>query len=114
MPTHGNIIMKKRQNPKRINVPNDRTFLAGYDCVTRDHLPPNVRTRRRYKQGAAPKGRCRCRGQRGRGIGSIFRFAKKLAKNQMVRNLGKMVLQELSGVYDEGVKRIKNKKLKKY
>ena len=114
MPTRGNIIMRKRQNPKRVSLPNNRTFLAGYDCVTRDHLPLSVRTRQRYKQRAAPKGRRRCRGQRGRGIGSIFRFAKKLAKNPMVRNLGKMVLQELSGVYDEGVKRIKNKKLKKY
>ena len=45
--------------------------------------------------------------------GSILRVPKKLAKNPIVRNLGKMVLQELPGLYDKGVKRIKTKKLKK-
>ena len=109
MPTRDNIIMRKRQNPKRVSLPDGKTFLARYERVTRDHLPPNVRMRRRYKQIAAPKVRRRW----GWGIGSIFRFAKKLAKNPIVRNLGKMVLQELPGVYDKGVKRIKNKKLKK-
>ena len=69
--------------------------------------------RQRYKQTAAPKGRRRRRGQRGRRMGSIFRFAKTLAKNPMVRNLGKMALQELPGVYDKGVKRIWKKKTKK-
>ena len=76
--------------------------------VRRYHLPLNVRMRRRYKQRAAPKGRHRCRSQRDRGIGSIFRFAKKLAKNPMVRNLGKMVLQEIPGVYEKGVKKKEN------
>ena len=66
-----------------------------------------MRMRRRYKQRAAPKGRHRCRSQRDRGIGSIFRFAKKLAKNPMVRNLGKMVLQKIPGVYEKGVKKKK-------
>ena len=31
----------------------------------------------------------------------------------MVRNLGKIVLKELPGVYNKGVKKIKDKKLKK-
>ena len=113
MPTRDNIIMRKCQNPKRVSLPDGKTFLARYERVTRDHLPPNVRMRRRYKQIAAPKVRRRHRDQRGWGISSIFRFAKKLAKNPIVRNIGKMVLQELPGVYDKGVKRIKNKKLKK-
>ena len=110
MPTRDNILMRKCQNPKRVSLPDGRTFLASYKHVTRDHLPPNVRMKRRYKQGAAPKGRRWCRGQRRWGIGSIFRFSKKLAENPMVRNLGKMALQELTGVYDKGVKRILKKK----
>ena len=60
--------------------------------------------RGQYKQRAAPKGRCRHRGQRVQGIDLIFRFAKKLAKSPMVRNLDKIGLQELPGVYDKGVK----------
>ena len=63
-----------------------------------------MRMRRRYKQRAAPKGRHRCRSQR---------VAKKLAKNPMVRNLGKMVLQEIPGVYEKGVKKKKKKILMK-
>ena len=38
-------------------------------------------------------------------IGSLFRFAKKLVKNPMVRNLGTMALKELPGVYNKGVKK---------
>ena len=63
------------------------------------------RIRWRYKQKAAPKSRRRSRGKRGQGIGSIFRFAKNLAKSPMVRNLGEMALQKLPGVYDKGEKK---------
>ena len=42
-------------------------------------------------------------------MGSLFNFTKKLAKNPMVRNLGKMALKELPGVYNKGVKKLKNK-----
>ena len=107
MPSRDNIIMRKCQTPKRVNLPDGRTFLARYKRVTRDHLPPSVRMRRHYIQRAAPKGRRRHRGQRGWGIGSLFRFAKKLAKNPMVRNASKMALKELPGAYDKGVKKIK-------
>ena len=65
MPTRDNIIMRKRQNPKRVSLPDGKTFLARYERVTRDHLPPNVRMRRSYKQIAAPKVRRRHRDQRG-------------------------------------------------
>ena len=86
-------MMRKRQNPKSVSLPDGRPFLARYKCVNRDHLPPNVRMRQYYKQRAAPKGRHRPGGQRDQRIGSIFRLAKKLAKNPMVRNLGKMALK---------------------
>ena len=69
MPSHDNIC----QTPKKVNLPDGRTFLARYKRVTRDHLPTSVRMRRHYIQRAAPKGRRRH--QRGWGIGSLFRFA---------------------------------------
>ena len=50
MPTRDNFIMRKRQNPKRVSLPDGKTFIARYECVTRDHLPPNVRMRRRYNK----------------------------------------------------------------
>ena len=58
-----------------------------------------------YKERAVPKGRCRCGVQGGQGVGSLFSFKKKLAKNLIVRNLGKMALKELPGVYTKGVRK---------
>ena len=51
--------MVKRQNPKRVTLPNGRTFLARYRRATRGELLANVRLERPYKQRAAPRGRRR-------------------------------------------------------
>ena len=50
MPARNRIIMMKRETPKRVTLPNGRTFIARYERVTRDHLPGNVRLERPYKQ----------------------------------------------------------------
>ena len=50
-----NCVMVKRATPKRVNLPNDRSFLAGYESFPRDKLPPNITIIRRYKQRLAPK-----------------------------------------------------------
>ena len=62
------IVMVKRQNPKRVTLPNGRTFLARYRRATRRELPANVRLERPYKQRAAPRGRRRRVTQGGRGL----------------------------------------------
>ena len=49
--------MVRRQNPKRVTLPNGRTFLARYRRATRTELPANVRLERPYRQRAAPRGR---------------------------------------------------------
>ena len=46
--------MIRRENPKRLVLPNGRTFYAKYRRATQDELPANVRIRRCYKQRAAP------------------------------------------------------------
>ena len=92
--------MVKRQNLKRVTLPNGRTFYAKYKRTTRAELPANVHLQRSYKQRAAPKGSRRRRvavGQRGRGFKSAFKnvfkkgfnIAKKVAKNKSVRNIAK-------------------------
>ena len=53
------IIMMKRDTPKRVTLPNGRTFIARYERVTRNHLPANIRLRQPYRQRAAPRGRLR-------------------------------------------------------
>ena len=76
------IIIRKHQTPERVNLLDGRQLLARYnECATRGHLPPNVRMRRCCKQRAAPKGRRKCRCETGRGLGSLLRLSKKLAKN---------------------------------
>ena len=47
--------------PKRVTLPNGKTFVARYKRIPRDQLPPNIVMRR-----TAPRGRRRR--QRGRGI----------------------------------------------
>ena len=44
--------MMKMNTPKRLTLPNGRTFVAR---VSRARLPANVTIRRRYTQRAAPK-----------------------------------------------------------
>ena len=111
------IIIVKRQTPKRVTLPNGRTFYAKYKRTTRAELPANVHLQRPYKQRAAPRGRRRRRaGQRGRGFKSAFKkafnFAKKAAKNKSVRNMGRALLNEVPTALDGLTKKVKNKKLK--
>ena len=119
------IIMVKRQNPKRVTLPNGRTFYAKYKRTTRAELPANVHLQRAYKQRAAPKGRRRRRvavGQPGRGFKSAFQnvfkkgfnIAKKVAKNKAVRNIAKAIISEAPAALEGLTKKVKNKKIKKH
>ena len=55
--------MTKLNLPKRMMLPNGRTFVVRYKCVSRkDQLPANVTIRQRYTQRPAPKNKKRKRG----------------------------------------------------
>ena len=60
-----NYAMMKLNVPKRVALPNGRTFVARYKRIPRDQLPPNIVMRRTYTQRAAPRGRRRRRAQQG-------------------------------------------------
>ena len=92
--------------PKRVTLPNGRTFIAQYKRIKRCELPPNIVMRRTYTQRAAPRGRRRRRRQQGHGI---FDFVKKVARNPLVKSIAKKGL----GVYHNLTKRVKNKTLKR-
>ena len=98
-----NYAMMKLNVPKRVILPNGRTFVSCYKRISRAELPPNIVMRR---QRAAPRGR-RQR-QRGRGI---FDFVKKVAKNPLVRSLAKKGIEYAPGIYHNLTKRVKNKTL---
>ena len=61
-----NYAMMKLNVPKRVTLPNGRTFGARYKRTARGELSPNIVIRRTYAQRAAPRGGRRR--QRGRGI----------------------------------------------
>ena len=136
MPPRDRIIMIKRAQPKRVTLPDGRSFLARYRRATRDDLSPNISLPRIYKERAAPKGkrrrrrrvmsyrerqraalRKRARAQRGRGLGSIFKKAYKLGKRALNSRLGKRIaraaVSEIPDVLENLGGRVKNQKLKK-
>ena len=123
--------MIKRARPKRITLPNGKTFLARYRRATRDDLLPRI-----YKERAAPKGkrrrqravipyrerqrvvlRRRARAQRGRGFKSVFKKAYKLGKRALNSRIGKRIakaaISEIPDVLENLGGRVKNEKLKK-
>ena len=103
--------MVKLQVPKKVTLPNGRTFVARYERIRRGELPPNIVMRRTYTQRVAPKGRRRHRrAQQGQGI---FDFVKKVARNPIVRSIAKKGFQYATGVYHNLTKRVKNKTLKR-
>ena len=108
--------MVKRQKPKRVTLPNSRTFLVRYRRAARTELQANARLKRPYKQRAAPKGRRRRVKQGGRGFKSAFKkafnFAKRISKNKAVRNIGRAIISEAPGALKGLSKKVKNKKLK--
>ena len=134
MPPRNRILMIKRERPKRVTLPDGRTFLARYRRATRDDLPPNIEFPRVYKQRAAPKGKrrkrnrlvvyrerqrraLRQRGQRGRGIGSFlrkgFKLGKKALNSRLGRRVARAVISEVPDVLESLGGKVKNQRLKK-
>ena len=134
MPPRNRIIMIKRERPKRVTLPDGRTFLARYRRATRDDLPPNIEFPRVYKQRAAPKGKwrkrnrlvvyrerqrraLRQRGQRGRGIGSFlkkgFKLGKRALNSRLGRRVARAVISEVPNVLESLGGKVKNQRLKK-
>ena len=124
MPPRDRIIMIKRATPKRVTLPNGRTFLARYRRATRDDLeraaPKGKRRRRRiisYRERQRAALRRRAREQRGRGLGSVFKKAYKLGKRALNSRLGRRItraaVSEIPDLLENLGGRVKNKKLKK-
>ena len=103
--------MRKLAVPKRVTVPNGRTFVARYERIKRSELPSQIRMRRTYRQRAAPRNRRRRQPrQQGQGIVSV---AKKVLTNPAFRAIAKRGLEYAPGLYRNITKRIKNKKAQK-
>ena len=106
-----NYPMWKLAVPKRVTLPNGRTFVARYERIKRSELRPEIRMRRTYRQRAAPRNRRRRQPQQqGQGIVSV---AKNVLKNPTFRAIAKKGLEYAPGLYQNITKRIKNKKVHK-
>ena len=103
-------VMVKLNVPKRVTLPNGRTFVVRYKRIRRGELPPNIAMRRTYTQRAVPRGRRRRRVQQGQGI---FDFVKKVARNPLVKSIARRGLEYAPGVYHNFTKRVKTKTLKR-
>ena len=88
----------KLATPKRVTLPNGRTFVARYKRIKRSELPPNIVMRRTYRP------------QQGQGV---FDFVRKVAKNPLVKTIAKKGLEYAPGIYHNLSKRVKNKTLKR-
>ena len=100
--------MEKVAIPKRVILPNGRTFVARYKRIRRSELPPNIVMRRTYRDRAAVVRRVRH--QQGQGI---FDFVRKVAKNPLVKTIAKKGLEYVPGIYHNLLKRVKNETLKR-
>ena len=101
-----NYAMKKLAVPKRVVLPNGRTFCARYKRIKRRELPAEI-------QMHAPRGRRRRRRvnqQQGQGF---LDFTKKIVKNPIFKAIAKKGLENAPELYQKATKRIKNKTLKK-
>ena len=106
-----NYPMRKLDVPKRVTLPNGRTFYARYERIKRQDLPAEIRMKRTYKHRAAPRNRHRRQAaQRGQGIVST---AKKVIRNPTFCAIAKKGLEYAPGLYQNIAKRIKKQKSSK-
>ena len=99
----------KLATPKRVTLPNGRTFVARYKRIKRSELPPNRVMKRTYRDRAAV-GRRRVRRQQDQ---IIFYFVRKVAKNPLVKTIAKKGLEYAPEIYHNLSKRVKYKTLKR-
>ena len=113
-----NYVMKKLDVPKRVTLPNGRTFTARFRRATRAELPNNITMRRTYRNNFAKGARRIPTGRRNRRRGvqsgrGLFSFIKKMAKNPILKDIARTGAKYLPGLYQGATNKIKNKNLKK-
>ena len=134
-----NIVLVKRDTPKKVTLPNGRTFLTKYRRVTRQCLPGGTTIARIYrgqpargrrptggrrpqnrraraKPAAAVRGAAWRRGRRQGGKG-LTDVVKAVASNAYAQEIGKKLLTKginsIPGLFKKATNKIKNKHLRK-
>ena len=84
--------MRILNTPKKVTLPNGRTFYAKYARVPRSQLPDNVIMKKIYKTRVAVKGRRRRpvrKGQRGQGFLNSLKNSQKSIGKTNTKNCSK-------------------------
>ena len=102
-----NIIIRKLDRPKKVNLPNGRTFYAKYKRVRISSLPSKVKIKRTYRQRGARVRRQQVRRIR---IENLLKKGFNLAKQAARRNLAKMAVKNPPNFYKQGCGKFKNEK----
>ena len=98
-----NYAKMKLNVPKRVTLPNGRTFVAHYKRISRAELPPIIVMRRKeLHQEVIDKGNK---------VAEYLILLKKVAKNPLVCLLAKKGSEYALGIYHNLTKRVKNKTL---
>ena len=105
--------MRKLHTPKRVTLPNDRTFVAKYKNVPRFELPANVTMARRYR-GRLAAGRKTTKKRTKKKRVFFDTLKKKIEKNPLVKKLGKKALTNAPKLYSYGTSKIKKKQQEKF
>ena len=105
--------MRKLATPKRVILPNCSTFLARYKKVARSELPANVIMARIYR-GRVAAGRTRKPRRKGQRGSRFFDTLKKIAKNPLVKQLGKKAPTYAPKLYKYAQAKLKTKQQEKF
>ena len=134
-----NIVLVKRDTPKRVTIPNGRTFVGKYWRVTRQYLPGDTTIARPYRgqpgRGRKPTGGRRPQNRRARakpaaavrgaawrrgrrqGGKSLTDVVRAVANNpfaqEMWKNLLTKGINSIPALFKKGTNKIKNKHLRK-
>ena len=119
------ILLRRRINPERVDLPDGRTFYARYEQVSRKNLPANVTVKKVRTIGL----RCRHISKQQQGsriLEVVFNVGKMLFKPSYITKafgskaaklaIGQKIIEEgikqTLAIYKTRVKRIQNKKTK--
>ena len=113
-------MLRRLAQPRRVTLPNGRTFLTRYERVNRASLyPTNVRIKRTYTRKIGPsrerKPRKKQRQQEGSGYIDSQNIIRgiDLGKRAANTEVGRMIVDNVVGLIPRGYKALKNKLFKR-
>ena len=111
--TRDNILLHRRAVPKKVTLPNGRTFYARYERISDRQLPLNITVKR--KRAIGPRRQRRQKG--GEMISSLFntglKFGSKFLNSAIGQKIAEEGIKQVPNIYNPGVNRVSKQKLKR-